>query len=139
MKIYFSASIRAGRDDSEIYATLVDELGNYGEVLTKHVGDKTLSAMGEKDNSKKFIFERNSKWMDEAEVLVAEITQPSLGVGYELAKAEEKNLPNLMLYRPSDDKSLSALIEGNPNSNVKNYTTVDEAKTLIKEFFESLA
>jgi hypothetical protein len=107
-------------------------------VLTKHVGNAALTPMGEEENSKKSIAARNAKWMQEADVLVSEITQPSLGVGYELANAEVRGIPNLLLYRPTDDKSLSALIEGNEKFNIKNYTEVTEAKDLIKEFFEGL-
>jgi len=138
VNIYFAASIRAGRDDGQIYHEIVEELSKYGEVLTKHVGNAALTPMGEEENSKKSIAARNAKWMQEADVLVSEITQPSLGVGYELANAEVRGIPNLLLYRPTDDKSLSALIEGNEKFNIKNYTEVTEAKDLIKEFFEGL-
>ncbi len=138
MNIYFAASIRAGRDDGQIYHEIVEELSKYGDVLTKHVGNTALTPMGEEENSKKFISARNAKWMEETDVLVSEITQPSLGVGYELANAEVRGIPNLLLYRPTDDKSLSALIEGNEKFNIKNYTEVTEAKDLIKEFFEGL-
>ena len=78
MKIYFAASIRAGRDDAELYAQIVEVLGKYGEILTKHVGDTSLTPMGEHENTKQFISERNAKWMEQADVIVAEITQPSL-------------------------------------------------------------
>ena len=38
-------------------------------------------------------------------VVVAEVTQPSLGVGYEIGRAVAMEKPILCLYRPSDDKS----------------------------------
>ena len=46
MKIYFAGSIRGGRDDKELYLEIINLLGKYGKVLTEHIGDKTLSAMG---------------------------------------------------------------------------------------------
>ena len=45
-KIYFAGSIRAGRDDADLYAKLVKLLQKYGTVLTEHVGDPNLEACG---------------------------------------------------------------------------------------------
>ncbi|EEQ09773.1 hypothetical protein ymoll0001_32280 [Yersinia mollaretii ATCC 43969] len=37
--IYFAGSIRAGREDVVIYASLINEIKKYGKVITEHVGD----------------------------------------------------------------------------------------------------
>lgn len=42
MKIYFCGSIRAGRQDADLYARLIEQLRAYGTVLTEHVGSKEL-------------------------------------------------------------------------------------------------
>ena len=42
MKIYFCGSIRAGRQDADLYARLINQLREYGSVLTEHVGSKEL-------------------------------------------------------------------------------------------------
>ena len=41
--IYFCGSIRAGRDDAALYRRIIDQLKEYGEVLTEHVGDANVS------------------------------------------------------------------------------------------------
>ena len=38
-------------------------------------------------------------------VIVAEVTQPSLGVGYEIGRAYAMKKPILCLYRPQPEKS----------------------------------
>ena len=43
MKIYFAGSIRAGRDDQELYQRLIQSLQYHGQVLTEHVGDPNLT------------------------------------------------------------------------------------------------
>ena len=48
MKIYFSGSIRGGRDDAKIYHQIITYLKNFGEVLTEHIGDSSLDSSGEK-------------------------------------------------------------------------------------------
>ena len=57
--------------------------------------------MGEDGVSDVFIYERDVKWLAEADFVVAEVTQPSLGVGYELGYAEAHRKPTLCLFRPS--------------------------------------
>ena len=57
----------------------------------------------------------------QADAMIAEVTNPSLGVGYEIAKAEEWNLPVLALYRPQPGKKLSAMIAGSPQTKVVEY------------------
>lgn len=46
MKIYFAGSIRAGREDAQLYARIVTILKKYGTVLTEHVGNPNLSKSG---------------------------------------------------------------------------------------------
>ena len=53
-RIYFAGSIRAGRNDAELYAKIVGILRNYGKVLTEHVGDPNLTKKGEPSCSHSF-------------------------------------------------------------------------------------
>ena len=82
MKIYFAASIRAGRGDVDIYYSLVSYLKNHGKVLTEHVGDVSLHEGGEIHLSDEDIYKRDMDWRRESDVFVAEVSTPSLGVGY---------------------------------------------------------
>lgn len=41
-------------------------------------------------------------------VLVAEVTQPSLGVGYEIGRAVDMNKKILCLYRPQPNKRVTS-------------------------------
>ena len=42
MKIYFAGAIRGGRSDQNLYFEIINYLKKYGEVLTEHVGDKSI-------------------------------------------------------------------------------------------------
>ena len=144
MKIYFAGSIRGGREDVDLYLKIINHLKNYGEVLTEHIGDKDLK--GEEGKSDTFIHNRDMDWLSEANTLVAEVTSPSLGVGYEIGRIVERNLwapekykKNLLcLYRPKEGKELSAMIEGSSKIMNKQYTDFKEAKNIIDKFFENL-
>ncbi|MBN3270703.1 DNPH1 hydrolase, partial [Polyodon spathula] len=104
--IYFCGSIRGGRQDVEIYQKIVKKLQQYGKVLTEHVSSSGLTEKGEDVTSQgdKFIHDRDVEWLEESDVIVAEVTQPSLGVGYELGRAVAMNKKILCLFRPSSGK-----------------------------------
>jgi len=137
MKIYFAGSIRGGRDDKELYLEIINLLGKYGKVLTEHIGDKTLSAMGEDGPTDEYIYDRDMAWLNEADVVVAEVTTPSLGVGYEIGKMEGKK-PILCLYREQDGKRISAMIGENKNVKIKRYSTLEDLEPMLKIFFGKL-
>ena len=41
-KIYFCGSIRGGREDAALYMRIIEQLRQYGTVLTEHVGKQDL-------------------------------------------------------------------------------------------------
>jgi nucleoside 2-deoxyribosyltransferase len=135
MNIYFAGSIRGGRDDKDLYLAIIDLLRNYGTMLTEHVGDKTLSAQGEQTLTEEFIYERDMSWLNSSDVVVAEVTQPSLGVGYEIAKAEEHKRV-LCLYREQEGRRLSAMIAGSKKLRVEKYIALDDVKKIFEDFFK---
>lgn len=137
MKIYFAGSIRGGRDDKERYHEIINMLAKYGKVLTEHVGEKTLSALGESGPTDTRIYDRDMAWLHEADAVVAEVTTPSLGVGYEIGKMEGKK-PIVCLYREQDGKRMSAMIGGNKYLKCMKYKNITEVQKILDEFFASL-
>uniref|UniRef100_A0A672RL87 2'-deoxynucleoside 5'-phosphate N-hydrolase 1 n=1 Tax=Sinocyclocheilus grahami TaxID=75366 RepID=A0A672RL87_SINGR len=74
-------------------------------------------------------------------VIVAEVTQPSLGVGYELGRAVALNKRVFCLFRPSSGKVLSAMIRGastNSLFQVQDYTE-DEVESILEKYFDTIA
>lgn len=134
MKIYFAGSVRAGRSDQDIYYSIINELGKYGKVLTEHLGKKSLSDQGEQGVTDEFIFGRDMNWVKEADILVAEVTVPSLGVGYEIGQAESMNKKVFLLYRPIEGKKLSVMLSGNQNLKIAEYKTIEEIPKILEEF-----
>lgn len=134
MNIYFAGAIRGGREDKAFYLEIVEQLKMYGNVLTEHVGDAELSAMGEGGGDRE-IHDRDLSWLKEAEYLVAEVTVPSLGVGYEIGRAVEWGKAILCLFRPSANRALSAMIAGSDGVRVREYASTAELKKIFDEFF----
>ena len=138
MKIYFAGAIRAGRDDAAIYATMIAWLKRFGDVLTEHVGDSMLSAKGDDGPDDRHIHDRDMAWLAQCDLVVAEVTTPSLGVGYELGWATALKKPVLCLHRLQPGRILSAMIAGSPLMQTAVYSSVDEAKNIIEEFIKKV-
>jgi len=116
MKIYFSGSISGGREHEAIYQHLVVRLQAQGhDVLSAHVADP-VAIEYEKDASPREVFERDVAWVDECEVMIAEVSTPSLGVGYEYGRAVQQGKPVLCVYRSG--LRMSKMITGNPAPNL---------------------
>jgi len=136
MKIYFAGAIRGGREETDIYNNIITYLSSKAEVLTEHVGSSELKTIGETNRSDGEIFLRDMEWLQSADLIIAEVTTPSLGVGYELGIAEKLKIPVLCLYRPIKGKRLSAMISGNEKFNCQAYQTLDDAKVHINKFLK---
>lgn len=136
MKIYFAGSIRGGREDAALYFRIIDYLKTFGEVLTEHVGDASLTSAGDDGPTDKFIHDRDLEWLTASDVIVAEVTTVSMGVGYEIGRAVEAGKPVLCLFRPESGKILSAMISGCDDLTLVNYSTLEEAKSSITTFLK---
>ncbi|MFS7404404.1 nucleoside 2-deoxyribosyltransferase [Carnobacterium maltaromaticum] len=137
MNIYFAGSIRAGREDVPIYENMIAYLKEIGTVSTEHVGDYSLSIRGQNQLDDSFIHDRDLEWLKNSDIVVAEVTVASLGVGYELATAIQWKIPVIALFRnENNDKQLSAMIKG--SNGIKNfeYSNIDEAIKILKQYFQ---
>ncbi len=78
MNIYFAGSIRGGRQDAELYIQKINHLQIHEKVFTEHIGGPNLTPSGE-ELSKTQIYQRDTHWLHRSHIVVAEVTQPSLG------------------------------------------------------------
>jgi len=136
MKIYFAGSIRGGREDAALYQQIIEYLKTFGEVLTEHIGDPNLTHLGDDGPTDRYIHDRDLEWLQSANVLVAEVTTVSVGVGYEIGRAVESGKKILCLFRPESGKNLSAMITGCPDLQLLNYRNLDEVKLVIDGFLK---
>jgi nucleoside 2-deoxyribosyltransferase len=135
MKIYFAGSIRGGREHAQLYRRLIGALSLLGTVLTEHVGNALPAAGENKDD--RAIFERDMRWLESADVVIAEVTTPSLGVGFEIGRAVLMGKRTLCLHQSGEGRRTSAMIAGCPNVTLIEYTTFDEAEEAMKRFVAS--
>jgi len=135
MKIYFAGSIRGGRDDAKLYLEIINELKKYGEVLTEHVGDDDLRNSGETDKSDKFIHDRDMEWIRTSNIVIAEVTTPSLGVGYEIAMAIQLKKRVFCLFNKKRGNRLSAMISGSGYVQIHEYESFPDIQKSLSDIF----
>ncbi len=125
MKIYFAASIYGGRELLEDYKSLVMALKSYGEVLSEEIVDTNLLQKEEK-NSPEEIYLSDIEKIKQADVIFAELTNPSLGVGYELGYAEAHYKKILGVYNQTIREKITPMMMGNKNIKMIAYKNIEE-------------
>jgi len=111
--IYFSGAITGGREDVAYYKRIVDALEAAGyRVLAGAVAAEHVGAHGEALDGNA-IFDRDLEWLDAADAVVAEVSKPSTGVGYEIAYARHRRgIPVICLFRPAWTPRPTAMVRG---------------------------
>lgn len=120
-KVYFAGSIRGGRVDAELYHRMVTYIQKTDTVLTEHVGFLNLKESRED----RLIYEQDTAWLCESDLVIGEVTCPSLGVGYELAYAERYGKPCYLFYNPKKT-DLSAMLTGDDYFHIFSYEKEEE-------------
>jgi nucleoside 2-deoxyribosyltransferase len=134
--IYFSGSISGGRQDLATYREIVAALEAEGHyVLAGAVTSEEIGAHGEA-LAVQDIFKRDLAWIDAADLVVAEVSVPSSGVGYEIAYARyRREIPVICLYRPAYTKRCTAMISGDAGIELIEY---EDVPAMLPRLMESI-
>ena len=134
-KIYFAGSIRGGRDDAALYKRMIDYMKRTNDVLTEHIGKSNMSLKAQTKAIDTHIYERDTRWIRECDMVIAECTCPSLGVGYELGYAEAHEIPVFVFYNKSK-ANLSAMLNGNAHFTIVPYETEVECFSRLEDILQ---
>jgi len=138
MKIYFACSITGGREFERIYQDLMAALlGDGHEIPTAHLAESNVIAL-EAVTPAREVYERDVIWIRKADVLIAEVSAPSHGVGYEIGFALQVGKPVLCIHQ--EGRKISKMISGNPHPRltVQAYREPQEAIRLARGFIDKL-
>ena len=136
MRVYFAGSIRGEAPDREWFQELIKHISKTDQVDTEHSFDYSYEEEIKKDDVQ--IWETDMEWLQSTDAVIAEITAPSLGVGYEIGKAEEWGKPVLLLWKNHPNKKPSAMLSGSSFLKLVKYDEKDEALEAIDEFLEMI-
>ena len=138
MNIYFACSITGGRQDELVYQKLVDILEKNGHrVPTALLASPDVMPL-EGVISPEEVYERDIRWISECDFLLAEVSTPSHGVGYEIGYALGLGKRVLCLYRKG--RKVSKMILGNPHPQltIHAYESPNQAIFLLSSYLENI-
>lgn len=112
--IYYAGSIRGGRQKEHLYKFVIDGLKDSGyTVLSEHVGKENIVESERATLTEKEIHDRDIEWINQADIVIADVSLPSLGVGYEISYALHKlEKPVFVFCEAMDFIHVSAMIKG---------------------------
>ena len=101
MKIYFVASIKGKSEYLNNYKSIIKTLEDLGlDVICEDVQTSTEELVSSLSDERRIKHYKNVlKWINSSELVIAEASYPSLGVGFEISLALEKGKPVIVLYK----------------------------------------
>ena len=137
MIIYCAGPIKGDTTFQKFYLEIIDFIESEGHTPLTELIAEIPSANPLTD---KQIYKRDIKWIDGSKVMIAEISGPSLGVGFEIAYAiHHKKMPVLALVNQTV-KNVSAMITGCDSNllTVARYNNVEDLKEFIRTYIKEL-
>jgi 2'-deoxynucleoside 5'-phosphate N-hydrolase len=139
MNIYFACSITGGRKDELIYQKLVAALQQNGHhVPTALLASPEVMPL-EGVVSPEDVYARDVSWITNCDFLLAEVSTPSHGVGYEIGFALSLGKKVLCLYRQGCKVSKMILGNPHPQLTVRAYDTPEQAVGYLNAYLINLA
>lgn len=138
MNIYFACSITGGREFEAVYQLITRCLADDGHTVpTAHLARSDIPAQEARIHPSE-VYQRDTAWIRVCNAVVAEVSTPSHGVGYEIAFALGLGKPVLCLHQA--DRPVSKMITGNPDPrlHVRPYGQPAEIPALLRGFLDSI-
>jgi 2'-deoxynucleoside 5'-phosphate N-hydrolase len=138
MQIYFAGSISGGREFIRMYQNIVNHLKERGHTVpTEHVAADDVLHI-ESSLTPEQIYQRDIEWLSQSHAMIAEVSRPSLGVGYEIGYALSLKKPVLCLV--NEGVFLSRMITGNRDCllSVKPYTNWPSCRSKVDHFMTEI-
>ncbi len=141
-KCFFACSMRGGFPyvSQEFLRQIPDALEEIGlELMSKHQTEQNIIQQ-EDQRTTTFIHDRDYGWLEGCDFVVAEISNPSDGVGAEVADAVNLGRPVLALYQRHVNE-MSMYIKGKIEKHEgrhAQYKDLDDLKKIVEEFVDSI-
>src|SRR5262245_6910794 len=141
MRIYLACTVRGDRGGVAAGRAICARLREHGhDVLTAHLLDDDVETR-ESKLTEEAVFRRDLEWLSGCDVLVAEASGSSFGVGFEVgyvvAGADRTGQQVVLLYDRARAATVSRLVVGNahPARTTFGYTSVNELLDFIDKRF----
>ena len=145
MKVYFTASVSSGRLFLPQYKLIVSNLEKQDhQVISSKVAVDEVTKDGDRLKSDEKlssaeIFYKEREKIENADVVIAEVTQPSMGVGFLTGYALRRKKVVLALVYKENENVISPFLEGHPSQNLfLEHYSEDNLNIVLKRFFHHI-
>lgn len=124
MKVYIACSLtHVPREHFADYVKFIHKIAEeITECNSKYALVNSDPQLGEFEEEQKaklcYLWDRNM--VEEANLVIAEASYPSIGLGIELQIAENKNIPVILIFKDVNKNKAEAISYSNPDSNQYN-------------------
>ena len=140
LKVYFTASASHNGELIPYYKKILDFIKKQSvSIISGHqVTDKKLLEDDKKLTAEQ-IYSREKSLIEEADVVIAEASKPSLGVGGEIVYALSIDKPVLTLVMAGHEDKISPMVAGNPSENLYlEYYKKSDFQSIINRFIRNI-
>ena len=137
MIIYCAGPIRGDVSYQKFYTELINHIEDQGHSALAEFNGKFSVSIPLTDSQ---IYKRDLKWIDGSKLMIAEISGPSLGVGFEIAYAIfQRKIPVLALVN-SDVEKISAMLSGCDSTllTISEYKSIDDMKKIVTDYINNI-
>jgi 2'-deoxynucleoside 5'-phosphate N-hydrolase len=145
MRIYLACTVRGSRSGVVAARVAAERLRALGhELLTSHLLEDGVE-QAESAISEREVYERDRRWLDACDAIVAEASGSSYGVGFEVGyvtgRAASSGQRIFVLYDAASRHTVSRLISGYADARgaVCAYTSPDEVRAFVELHFGAAA
>lgn len=133
MIIYCALPIKGDEKFRNFYEELINHLINLGHTPLCELNSKFKSSI---PLSPAQIFRRNIKWIESSELFIAELSSPSVGVGFEISYALFRRRKNVLALSFKETDYVSTIINGCTSELLtrQTYSSSDELKKFVTKF-----
>ncbi|MDD5039731.1 MAG: nucleoside 2-deoxyribosyltransferase [Patescibacteria group bacterium] len=137
MNIFCPISIHGGRHNIQYCKMLVRRIQQHGHTVLNAIVIDDDVVEKEAQKPPRQIHDQCKQWIDAAEIIIGEVTTPSLGVGMELEYCLAKNILIYALYVSHYEQTFSLMVKGNPHMHLQPYTNATELKAIVDAILSS--
>jgi hypothetical protein len=137
MIVYCAGAIKGDTTYPNNYIEMIRFIESMNHMPLAELNGKFNASIPLSDNQ---IYTRDIKWIEGSALMIAEISGPSLGVGFEIAYALfQKGIPVLALASLEVEK-ISAMITGCNSEllTVKRYQNIEDMQNIISDYFKNM-
>ena len=133
MIIYCTGTKRGSQAHQKLFKNIIEFIESLGHTALAEISSKFSSTIPLTD---KQTYKRNLKWIDGSKLVIAEISNPDLELGIEIAYALYQRKVSVLALHISSSPKISSMLSGcdSPLLTIQQYSDANEMQSLVKTY-----